>query len=123
EPSAFDVVSCIGATWIGGGLAGTLNLMQPALKPGGVLLVGEPFWNEEPPQAACDAIGVSRDDFVSLGSTLDRFEAAGVELIEMVLANPDDWDRYVAAQWSAVYDYAKAHPGEPDAEEIARFSA
>ena len=25
----FDIVSCIGATWIGGGLIGTLNMMRP----------------------------------------------------------------------------------------------
>ena len=40
EAQGFDVVSCIGATWIGDGLVGTLKLMLPALKPGGLLLVG-----------------------------------------------------------------------------------
>src|SRR5689334_18884715 len=39
---AFDVVSCIGATWIGGGLAGTLDLMRERARPGGWILVGEP---------------------------------------------------------------------------------
>ncbi len=120
EPAAFEVVSCIGATWIGSGLAGTLALMKPALKPGGLLLVGEPYWTEEPPQAAVDAIGVSRDEFASLVGTLDRFEAAGVELVEMLLANPDDWDRYVAPQWKAVYEYLQAHP---DADDIRQVNA
>src|SRR4051812_33001847 len=32
---SYDIVSCIGATWIGGGLSGTLQLMLPALKEGG----------------------------------------------------------------------------------------
>ncbi len=52
EANGFDVVSCIGATWIGNGLVGTLELMQRALKPGGLLLVGEPYWIEPPPEAA-----------------------------------------------------------------------
>ena len=52
EANSFDVVSCIGATWIGGGLVGTLKLMLPALKPGGLLLVGEPYWIEPPPEEA-----------------------------------------------------------------------
>ena len=39
----FNVVSCIGATWIGNGLNGTIELMKPALKPDGLLLVGEPY--------------------------------------------------------------------------------
>ena len=48
EPDSFDVVSCIGATWIGGGLPGTLRLMRPAVRDDGWMLVGEVFWNEEP---------------------------------------------------------------------------
>jgi SAM-dependent methyltransferase len=40
----FDVVTCLGATWIGGGLSGTLELMKQWLAPGGWLLVGEPYW-------------------------------------------------------------------------------
>ncbi len=119
EPAAFDVVSCIGATWIGTGLLGTLKLMNPALKPGGTLLVGEPYWTEEPPQAAVEAIGVPREAFASLVGTLDRFESAGVELVEMLLANQDDWDRYVAPQWSAVYAYLQAHP---DADDIRQMN-
>ena len=42
EPDSFDVVSCIGATWIGGGLVGTLELMRRPLRGRGWLLVGEP---------------------------------------------------------------------------------
>jgi SAM-dependent methyltransferase len=45
----FDIVSCIGATWVGGGLAGTLDLMRRRARPGAWLLVGEVFWAEEPP--------------------------------------------------------------------------
>ena len=47
----FDVVSCIGATWIGNGLVGTLDLMKRALAPGGLLLVGEPYWIDPPSSA------------------------------------------------------------------------
>ena len=123
EPAAFDIVSCIGATWIGGGLVGTLKLMLPALKPGGLLLVGEPFWHETPPQAACEALQVGCDDFASLVGTLDRFESAGVELIEMVLSNEDDWDRYEAMRWRAVSDFVRAHPADPDADELRKWNA
>ena len=46
----FDIVSCIGATWIGNGLTGTLRLMRRALRDeGGLLLVGEPYWIDPPP--------------------------------------------------------------------------
>ena len=121
ETHDFEVVSCIGATWIGGGLAGTLTLMKRALKPGGLLLVGEPYWMAPSPEAAYEMMGIGADDFVSLDETLDRFEAAGLQLIEMVLANLDGWDRYEAPQWMAVNDYLRANPDDPEAGELRQW--
>jgi SAM-dependent methyltransferase len=120
----YDIVSCIGATWIGHGLTGTLELMKPALKPGGLLLVGEPYWIELPPEpvyAAYAAMGIQKDDYVSLDGTLDRFESAGMRLIEMVLANHDGWDRYEAPQWMAVDDFLRANPNDPDAPALTEW--
>ena len=118
ESGFFDVVSCIGATWIGGGLAGTLELMRRPLHPGGLLLVGEPFWHEPPPEEALVALECGRDDFTSLGGTLDRFEAAGLELVEMVLADGDSWDRYVAGQWWTIDHWVRAHRDDPRSDEM-----
>ena len=107
----FDIVSCIGATWIGGGLVGTFDLMRPRVKPDGLVLVGEPYWID--PLPAGLGVGVERREFESLPATLDRFESAGFELVEMVLANQDDWDRYVAAQWLTVDDWLAENPDDP----------
>ena len=44
DPGAFDVISCIGATWIGGGLVGTLERMRPGLQSTeSLMLVGDPI--------------------------------------------------------------------------------
>lgn len=118
EQEAFDIVSCIGATWIGGGLMGTLKLMLPALKPDGLLLIGEPFWHEAAPDEAYSALELEKDDYTSLEGTLDRFESLGLTLVEMVLANLDGWDRYEAAQWLAIDNFLRQHPDDPDAEEL-----
>lgn len=120
EPAGYDIVSCIGATWIGGGLTGTLDLMRPALAgPDSLLLVGEPYWHSDPPQAAYDAItDGDRDLFTTLSGTHDRIPAAGFELIEMVLANLDGWDRYAAPQWRAVSDWLRDHPDDEHAAAI-----
>jgi SAM-dependent methyltransferase len=119
--ASFDVVSCIGATWIGGGLAGTIDLMRPALRPGGLLLVGEPYWTEPPPKEACTAIGCEPDAFTSLVGLLDRFEAARTRLVEMVLADRDTWDRYVASQWWTVSRWLDAHRDDPEAPAMREF--
>jgi SAM-dependent methyltransferase len=121
EPASFDVVSCLGATWIGGGLTGTLALMRPALAPGGHLLVGEPYWIEPPPPEAIAALRVGADEFTDLAGTADRITAAGLELVELVLANQDDWVRYEAAQWRSVTDWLAANPEDPDHDVMVEF--
>ena len=44
-----DVAACIGATWIGAGVAGTIELLARSLRPGGIILIGEPYWRQLPP--------------------------------------------------------------------------
>lgn len=121
DDGSYDVVSCIGATWIGAGLTGTIALIRPALSPDGLLLVGHPFWHEPPPPAAPAAFGVSEDTFATLDGTLDLFESAGVELVEMVTADGDSWDRYEAAKWWTVERWLRAHPDHPDAGQMRDF--
>src|SRR5690606_32321421 len=36
-----DVAACVGATWIGGGLAGTIELLSKSLRTNGIILIGE----------------------------------------------------------------------------------
>ena len=95
--------------------------MKPALKPGGLLLVGEPFWMEPPPEAAYEAMGVGKEDYVTLEDTLDRLESAGTKLVEMVLADHYGWDRYEAPQWMAVDDFICNHPDDPDAPALSEW--
>ena len=123
-PQSFDIISCIGATWIGGGLVGTLKHMQPALKSDGILLVGEPYWIAPPTDTICKQIEVSPQDFTSLVGTLDRIESVGLELVEMVLADQDSWDRgHVASQWLTVDNWLRANPQDPDAAELRAWNA
>jgi len=117
EPESYDIVSCIGATWIGGGLTGTIALLRPALRPGGLMLIGEPFWSEDPPEEAVRTVGAD-DDFASLAGTLDRFQEAGMSLVELVLADGNSWDRYVGRQWWTMTEWLAANPDDPDAAEF-----
>ncbi|MCD0444041.1 class I SAM-dependent methyltransferase [Glycomyces sp. A-F 0318] len=109
-----DLAACIGATWIGGGTAGTVELLQRSLKPGGLMLVGECYWRLDPPDEAtvkgCHAQG--RDEFRSLPGLVDHFGDLGYDVVEMVLADQDGWDRYSAAQWLNIRRWLDANPGD-----------
>lgn len=118
EEYTADVVSCLGATWIGDGLLGTLRLMNRATKDeSSLLLVGEPYWVEEPPTEAVQALtDGERDRYGTLPEVLDRVQEGGFELTEMVLANGDTWDRYEASQWKSVDDWIRNNPENPNTE-------
>ncbi len=109
-----DIAACVGATWIGGGVPGTVALLERSVRPGGLLLVGEPFWRAEPPSEeavrACHAS--SREDFADLPGLVRLFGELGYDLVEMVLADEDSWDRYAAAQWMNIRDFLDASPDD-----------
>ncbi|MFJ6677113.1 SAM-dependent methyltransferase [Actinosynnema sp. NPDC091369] len=109
-----DVAACVGATWIGDGVPGTVELLRRSLRPGGLLLVGHPYWRQDPPdQAAVEGShAASRDDFLPLPDLLAQFGELGCDVVEMVLADRDSWDRYVAAQWLTTRRWLDANPDD-----------
>jgi SAM-dependent methyltransferase len=108
------VAACVGATWIGGGVAGTIELLAKSLRPGGIVLVGEPFWRQLPPSEAvakcCLANAVA--DFLPLPDLLASFGRLGYDVVEMVLADQDGWDRYEAAKWLTMRRWLAANPDD-----------
>lgn len=119
EPGAFDVACCLGATWIGDGVAGTIDLLRPAVTARGLILIGEPYWREPPRPEAEEALGAGM--FTDLAGLLGRFEDAGTELVEMVLADEHSWDRYVAAHWWTLREWLDTHVGDPLAPDVQVF--
>jgi SAM-dependent methyltransferase len=115
-----DVAACIGATWIGDGVAGTLALLERSLRPGGLLLVGEPFWRLDPPDEetlrACHA--ESKDDYRDLAGLVVHFGELGFDLVEMVLADEDSWDRYHAATWLTLREWLDSNPEDELAPQL-----
>lgn len=115
-----DVAACIGATWIGGGVAGTIALLARSLRPGGVILVGEPYWRQWPPteEVAKGCLAGATSDFLMLPELLASFGRLGYDVVEMVLADQDRWDRYEAAKWLTMRRWLEANPGDEFAKEV-----
>ena len=115
-----DVAACVGATWIGGGVAGTIDLLAKSLCDGGMILIGEPYWLRVPPTEdvarGCCANAVS--DFLTLPERLASFGDLGYDVVEMVLADREGWDRYEAAKWLTMRRWLEANPGDDFAEEV-----
>ena len=118
EPHSLDLASCIGASWIFGGHAGTLDALIGMVKPGGWVIVGEPYWLQEPSEDYLEASGVKREDFGSHSSNAECGERRGLDLVHTIVSSQDDWDRYEGLQWYATDEYARNHPDDPDLAEL-----
>ncbi|GAM10380.1 putative protein [Geobacter sp. OR-1] len=114
-----DVAACVGATWIGGGVVGTIELLARSLSPGGIILVGEPYWRQLPTEdiaKGCHANSIS--DFLMLPELLASFGNLAYDVVEMVLADQDSWDRYEAAKWLTMRRWLEANPADEFVEEV-----
>ncbi|GAA2597875.1 SAM-dependent methyltransferase [Streptomyces lienomycini] len=115
-----DLAACVGATWIGNGVAGTTELLDRSLRPGGLMLIGEPYWRRTPPDeetvTACHATAVT--DFLPLGDLIGQFQDLGYDVVEMTLADQDSWDRYTAAQWLNMRRWLDRNPDDGMAPEV-----
>jgi SAM-dependent methyltransferase len=112
EPDSYDLAMAIGTCFIWGDIGHAARALVPAVKRGGHLALGEPYWRSQPPQ------GVDRDPFVSLPETVARLESAGVRLTGIIGASQDDWDRYESLHWRAIEEWLAANPAHPDAVAI-----
>jgi len=121
-----DLAACVGATWIGGGVAGTVELLARSLKTPGLMLIGEPYWRRLPVEAeviaGLEAVeGIKVTDFLCLPELLEQFGELGYGVVEMVNADQDSWDRYQAHQWFSLRSWLDENPDDELADEVRQI--
>lgn len=118
EPRSLALASCIGAGWVFGGHAETLDALTQMIAPGGWVIVGEPYWMQSPAEEYLAALGVGRNDFGTHAGNAEAGEHRGLELVHTFVSSGDDWDTYEGLQWYAAAEYARCHPDDPDLREL-----
>ena len=115
-----SVAACVGATWIAGGVAGTIALLARSLRPGGIILIGEPYWRQLPPteEVAKGCLAHSISDFLLLPELLASFGDLDYDVVEMVLTDQEGWDRYEAAKWLTMRRWLEANPDDDFAKDV-----
>ncbi len=121
DPEGYDAVACIGAPFAIGSFEEAVGWMLGALKPSGVLAIGDVFLQAPLAKEVAEREGVSAGDYHTLEEIADVFEAHGLALDGLIAASPDDWDRYASGSWRAAHAWAAANPDDPDRAEILRL--
>jgi SAM-dependent methyltransferase len=111
QPGAFDAAVCLGATFIWGGFQQTIQAMRPAIRQGGRLGIGEPYWLRE--QAPVKYLQ-QEASFHSEIELLRLARQEGFDYEYVVRASHDDWDRYEADNWHGLIRWIEDNPDHPE---------
>ena len=110
ERNHFNVASCLRASFIWGGYRKAIKTMKEAIKPGGKLVVGEPYYvTDEIPQELLKFEGDLHTEYQLV--QISRDEGFDVEFV--VRASRDDWDRFASSNWYGLLKWIKENPDHP----------
>lgn len=115
EKESFDVAACIGASFIWKGYRNTIKAMKEAMKAGGKLVIGEPYWrtSRTPPEY------VKRyQDICTETEILHITREEGFDLMYEVRSSIDDWDRYESGNWYGLTRWIDENPDHPEREQV-----
>jgi hypothetical protein len=116
----YDLTMCIGASWIYNGFKGTIEALKKMTKPGGLIIIGEPYWLKEPSDDHLKMSGIKKEEFNSHYKNVDVGEKEGLYCIYTLVSNLDDWDHYETLYWWAAMDYVTDNPDDPDNTELLK---
>ncbi|MGP3918929.1 SAM-dependent methyltransferase [Nonomuraea sp. 10N515B] len=108
----YDLVLCVGSTHAFGGLKETMDAVSRFVRPGGLALVGEGFWERTPDPALAEAIGT----FPDLAGTIAAAESGGWLTVYGHVSDLAEWDEYELSWTGTLARWAAANPG-PDGEQ------
>ena len=117
-PESFDLAMCMGASWIFGGFRKTLRALAGFVKPGGLVVSGEPFAYHSPEVLALAGRQLPEHAQTSHAGNVAIGVDEGLVPLYTMVSSHDDWDRYQGLQWRAAERYALEHPDDPDLPEV-----
>lgn len=106
---------CVGSAHAFDGLIGTLETAGRHVRPDGVLLVGEGFWQAPPTSAALAALDCEPEDHTDLAGLIATVEQAGWTPVHARVSDDGEWDDYEWSWIGSLTEWAVENPGHPDA--------
>ena len=117
----YDVVTCIGAPFAIGSFIEAVAWMKKALKPTGVLAIGDEVLLEPLPPDLMAREGIKVGEYRGFSETAAALADQGLNLTGLVAASPDDGDRYASGSWRQAHAFALEHENHPERAELLRL--
>src|SRR5262245_9649465 len=119
-PRPLDGAFCVGATWVWGGFRGTARALSSMTKPGGVVVIGHPFWANRPSATYLRAEDMKRSDFGTRAKDAAAARAEGLRVAARLTSTKSEWHQYESSQWRAAARFDRDHPEDPLAPVLTR---
>lgn len=111
----FDVVACLGATFIYGDFKGTLESLGAMMKDDGRAVIGERYLSRN------DAPESLQKEAQTEYELLTDIRKSGFELEYIIRSSQDEWDRYICDNWYGLIKWLEQHPDHPEKQEVLDF--
>lgn len=98
EANSLDCIICMGSSHALGGYLALVNSTKPYLKPNGILLLGEGFWNEQPNEEYLGFLESDESEMMYHFQNIEEVEKLGFTYLYSNVASEDDWN-----QWEGIY--------------------
>ena len=98
--------------------SGHPRALRRAVRPGGLVLVGEPHWIHDPDPAYLAQAGLAVAEFADLAGNVAIGADEGLTLLYALPSRVEDFDRYELLQLRAAERYALTHADDPDVPEL-----
>ena len=108
EHGQYDIVTCLGASWIWHGFLGTARAMVDRAVPGGRVAIGDLRLAEDVDPAAFAA---THGSFPTLEAQAQTLESVGIEVVDRIESGRVGWDAYQDRIMRSVEEWQRAHPG------------
>lgn len=117
-PGSLDLGCCVGASHAVGNYARVLEVLNQLVRPGGLILVGEGYWRQEPDSGYLDFLQSSPDELLSHQGNIELATGMSLQLEREYESTPIDWARYEDGYAANLYSFLAANADDPDADAI-----
>jgi SAM-dependent methyltransferase len=114
-----DVLICMGSTHAWACLEDALSSFKQTLRPEGQLIIGVPYWEKPPSDAACHALGTTQDGLPTAISLRTLITESGFDITGFRASTLAEWDAFEIAWCASRVIWLRENPNHPD---VARYA-
>lgn len=117
EEDSFDLAVCLGSTHAFGSgsdaYPNTIATLSRLVRPGGLILLGEGYWKQDPDPEYLQLIGEPVGVYRNHAENISFAESKGLVPLYATVSNEDEWDHFEWSHKMKIERLAALHPGDP----------